>query len=81
VFGLAEPETDLTDLADPLAALAGASGVAAAPGAATVDALLERRRQARDERDWATADAIRDRLGELGIVIEDTADGARWHRR
>jgi cysteinyl-tRNA synthetase len=81
VLGLAEPETDLTDLADPLAALAGASGVAAAPGAATVDALLERRRQARDERDWATADAIRDRLGELGIVIEDTADGARWHRR
>ncbi len=81
VLGLVEPEADLADLADSLAALAGAFGVVAAPGAATVKALLERRRQARDERDWATADAIRDRLGEIGIVIEDTADGARWHRR
>ncbi|MGD2051033.1 MAG: cysteine--tRNA ligase, partial [Acidimicrobiia bacterium] len=69
------------DLADPLASLAGAFGVAAAPGAAMVEGLLERRRQARDGHDWATADAIRDRLGEIGIVIEDTADGARWHRR
>jgi cysteinyl-tRNA synthetase len=81
VLGLAEPEVDLADLADPLASLAGAFGVAAAPGAAMVEGLLERRRQARDGHDWATADAIRDRLGEIGIVIEDTADGARWHRR
>jgi cysteinyl-tRNA synthetase len=35
---------------------------------------------ARDEKDWAKADAIRDGLAELGITIEDTADGARWHR-
>jgi cysteinyl-tRNA synthetase len=46
-----------------------------------VDALLARRDQARGARDFATSDAIRDRLAELGIVIEDTADGARWIRR
>ncbi len=81
VLGLGEPEMDLDDLAGPLAALAGEFGVAAAPGAATVEGLLEGRRRARAERDWGAADAIRDRLGEIGIVIEDTADGTRWHRR
>ena len=48
--------------------------------ASTVDELLALRETARTERDWSTADAIRDKLLELGIVIEDTPDGARWHR-
>ena len=41
------------------------------------DALLDRRAAARAERDWAAADAVRDGLAELGITIEDTAQGAR----
>ena len=49
---------------------------------AVVDALVQlavqARAQARDRKDWAQADALRDRLGESGIVVEDTADGVRW---
>jgi cysteinyl-tRNA synthetase len=47
-----------------------------------VDALvrlaLDARQEARARRDFAAADAIRDRLHAAGIVVEDTADGARW---
>ena len=42
-----------------------------------VDALLEARAAARKEKNFITADAIRDGLSELGFVIEDTANGAR----
>jgi len=39
---------------------------------------LAARSAARNARDWASADAIRDELTAAGIVIEDTAAGARW---
>ena len=47
---------------------------------ALMDLILTIRQQARKNKDWATADAIRDKLKELGIVIEDTAQGARWKK-
>ncbi|MBO7668875.1 MAG: cysteine--tRNA ligase, partial [Firmicutes bacterium] len=47
---------------------------------ALMDLILTIRQQARKNKDWATADAIRDKLKELGITIEDTPDGARWKR-
>ncbi len=40
--------------------------------------LLEQRAAARDRKDFATADAIRDRITSLGITIEDNAAGSRW---
>ena len=43
-----------------------------------VQAELERRTTARAEKDWATADAVRDRLAAAGITITDTADGPTW---
>ena len=46
----------------------------------SMESLLELRAAARLAKDWATADAIRDGLAKLNITIEDTADGARWHR-
>jgi cysteinyl-tRNA synthetase len=43
-----------------------------------VTGLLEQRTQARADKDWATADAIRDRIKAAGIEIEDTPDGPKW---
>jgi cysteinyl-tRNA synthetase len=41
--------------------------------------LLTLRAEARQQRDFATADRIRERLHKLGVEIEDSRDGTRWH--
>lgn len=41
--------------------------------------LLRLREEARQRRDYATSDAIRARLNELHVVVEDSPDGPRWH--
>ncbi|MGN6282475.1 cysteine--tRNA ligase [Frateuria sp.] len=46
--------------------------------AARVEALLEERRSARAARDFARADAIRNELADMGVAIEDGAQGTRW---
>jgi cysteinyl-tRNA synthetase len=43
-----------------------------------VAGALERRAQARREKDWAASDAIRDELAAAGITVEDTPQGQRW---
>lgn len=48
--------------------------------AAWVEERIEARAQAREDRDFATADAIRDELGDAGVVVEDRPDGVRWRR-
>lgn len=45
-----------------------------------VEALIEARTNARKEKNWAEADRIRDQLKEMGIVLEDTTQGVKWHR-
>jgi cysteinyl-tRNA synthetase len=45
-----------------------------------ITAEVERRQQLRAERKFAEADEIRDRLRAMNVVIEDTAEGVRWHR-
>ena len=62
VFGFTYPESS------------GGSELAAA----LIEYLIERRDRARAEKDFAQADEIRDRLTQLGVVIEDTPGGARW---
>jgi cysteinyl-tRNA synthetase len=42
---------------------------------------LEQRTAARERKDYAAADAIRDQLAAAGIIVEDTAAGARWQLR
>ena len=43
-----------------------------------VSYLIDLRENAREEKAFARADGIRDRLAELGVVLEDTAEGTRW---
>jgi cysteinyl-tRNA synthetase len=46
-----------------------------------IQRLVDERTAARDARDFARADEIRDQLTEIGIVVEDTPHGAVWHRK
>jgi len=48
---------------------------------AEVEALIEARQTARKEKNWAEADAIRDKLNEMGILLEDTPQGVKWKRQ
>ncbi|MBE3583422.1 MAG: cysteine--tRNA ligase [Limnochordaceae bacterium] len=71
--------------ASPAAAAAAGSGNETAPGGVTpanwsalVELILELRQRARARKDWTEADEIRRRLGEVGIVVEDTPQGSRW---
>jgi len=40
--------------------------------------LLDERAAARDARDFASSDRLRDELAALGVAVEDTRDGQRW---
>ena len=46
-----------------------------------LDMIVEMRQEARKKKDWTQADAIRDKLSEIGFVIEDSPQGARWKKR
>ena len=43
-----------------------------------VEMVLKLRQQAKQAKDWATSDQIRDALAEAGFEIKDTKDGATW---
>ncbi len=45
-----------------------------------IEALIEQRNQARKDRDFKLSDEIRDKLKEMNIILEDTAQGTRWKR-
>ena len=47
---------------------------------AQIDTLIEERNLARANKDFARSDQIRDELAEQGILLDDTAQGTRWHR-
>ncbi len=47
---------------------------------AEVEELIKKRTEARKNKDFATADAIRDKLKEMGIVLEDTPQGVKWSK-
>ena len=69
-----ELPAELVDLARERAGYAGADPEEAA------EVLLAARQEARKAKDWGTADAIRDGITALGLVVEDTAAGARLSR-
>ena len=46
-----------------------------------IESLIEKRTQARADRDFKTADEIRDKLTQMGIILEDTPGGVKWKRK
>ncbi|MBO4692943.1 MAG: cysteine--tRNA ligase [Clostridia bacterium] len=46
-----------------------------------IEELIIKRTQARKDRDFKTADEIRDKLKAMGIILEDTKDGVKWTRQ
>lgn len=81
----------LTDAQATLRSLCGILGITLAPeseadesetgvDAEEISRLVEDRDMARANRDFATADAIRDRLTAMGIELEDRRDGTVWRR-
>ena len=47
---------------------------------ADIDVLVQKREEARKAKNWKEADAIRAQLKAMGIMLEDTAQGVRWHK-
>ena len=45
-----------------------------------IEKLIEKRQQARKDKDYALADKIRDDLKEQGIILEDTSSGVKWKK-
>jgi len=56
------------------------SGEADDTDATAIEALIEERTAARKEKNWAKADEIRNKLTDMGIVLEDTPQGVKWHK-
>ncbi|AIU89237.1 cysteine--tRNA ligase [Pectobacterium odoriferum] len=46
-----------------------------------IEALIQQRKDARAAKDWALADQARDRLNDMGIVLEDGPQGTIWRRK
>ncbi len=45
-----------------------------------VEELIAQRAQARKDKNWALADEIRDKIKAMGIILEDTPQGVKWHK-
>jgi cysteinyl-tRNA synthetase len=63
-----------------LALAAEVAGYEGADGEEAATALIEARAAARAQKNWAVADAIRDRLAEIGFTVKDTPQGCRLER-
>ena len=57
---------------------AGASGKAEKALDGVMQLVLEARKKAREEKNWAESDRIRDTLASFGITVKDTKEGATW---
>jgi cysteinyl-tRNA synthetase len=78
-------QAELANAQDLLLELAGVLGLRLEPPQASgspaepfIDLLLEVRSQLRRQKLWALSDQVRDRLLELGVIIEDSKEGTTW---
>jgi cysteinyl-tRNA synthetase len=81
VLGIRTDAAGLDGLKAPLTDLAQTFNLDGGTPEELLQELLEARASARAGGDFHRADLIRDRLAEIGLVVEDTADGFRWLRR
>ena len=82
VLGLDPEAQSVDDLAGALHTLAASLGAETADDAPTaIEQILAFRQRSREAGEFEAADAARDGLAGMGISIEDTADGTRWHRK
>lgn len=65
---------------DPVKYLQGQSDGASDDETALIESLIEQRREARARKDFAAADEARNKLTEMGIVLEDGPSGTTWRR-
>ena len=82
VLGIDLSEGDVEELKVELSSLANELDVVGGETAEDlIEGLIAKRSASRESRDFATADLIRDRLGGLGVALEDAPDGTTtWHR-
>ena len=66
---------------DPESFLKGGADSCDKGGDAEIEALVKERNDARSRKDWKAADAARNKLQELGIVLEDGPNGTVWRRK
>ena len=79
VVGIIEPGSVEAQRADDAQADEGSAGDRSGVAAdRLIQLLLDVRAEVRAAKLYQVSDMIRDRLGELGVVVEDTRDGARW---
>jgi cysteinyl-tRNA synthetase len=76
-LGWAEAEGRMADVAPEVLETFGTGALSDA----NIDALVAERTQAKQQRNFARADAIRNELIEKGILLEDSKDGVRWKRK
>ena len=81
VLGIRTDVQTLDGLSGPLQDLAASFGLALGSPEEMIDGLLHARQEARANGDYPRSDRIRQTLAELGLMVEDTADGSRWIRR
>ena len=66
---------------DPESFLKGGSSSGDEGGDAEIESLVKERNDARSRKDWKAADAARNKLQKLGIVLEDGPNGTVWRRK
>lgn len=78
ILGIEEVKSSLGPKAGALEKLAKELGAEEGTPEQILDSLIRMREEARKNKDYAKGDSIRDKLKEIGIVIEDKPDGTRW---